>query len=75
MPCRPVLFDPELCTGCNACVDVRRKDVLFPNPEKGKPPLILYPDECWFCGCCVIYCPAPGFQNQSPIAAQMVLET
>ncbi len=24
------------------------------------PPLILYPDECWFCGTCVEECPAEG---------------
>ena len=28
-------------------------DVLFPNPESGKPPLAPYAEECWFCGCCV----------------------
>ena len=60
MPCRPVLFDADVCTGCNTCVDVCRKDVLMPSPVKGGPPLILYPDECWFCGCCVQYCPTPG---------------
>ncbi len=25
-----------------------------------QPPLVLYPDECWFCGTCVEECPAPG---------------
>ncbi|MFC2014875.1 FAD-dependent oxidoreductase [Chloroflexota bacterium] len=24
------------------------------------PPLVLYPDECWFCGTCVEECPAAG---------------
>jgi NADPH-dependent glutamate synthase beta subunit-like oxidoreductase/NAD-dependent dihydropyrimidine dehydrogenase PreA subunit len=24
------------------------------------PPIILYPDECWFCGTCVEECPAEG---------------
>jgi len=24
------------------------------------PPLVLYPDECWFCGTCVEECPVPG---------------
>jgi NAD-dependent dihydropyrimidine dehydrogenase PreA subunit len=32
-------------------------DKLAPNPEQGKPPVELYPDECWFCGCCVTHCP------------------
>lgn len=25
-----------------------------------KPPLVLYPDECWFCGTCVEECPVEG---------------
>ncbi|MBI2851230.1 MAG: FAD-dependent oxidoreductase [Chloroflexi bacterium] len=25
-----------------------------------EPPLVLYPDECWFCGTCVEECPAAG---------------
>jgi len=56
-PCRAVIIDAELCIGCNQCVDVCRTDVLMPNPEKGQPPILLYPDECWFCGCCVTFCP------------------
>jgi formate dehydrogenase major subunit len=26
----------------------------------GEPPVLMYPDECWFCGCCVAHCPVPG---------------
>lgn len=33
-PNRPVIFDPEKCTGCNTCVDVCQMDVLIPNPVK-----------------------------------------
>jgi ferredoxin len=33
---------------------------MMPNPEKKKPPVILYPEECWFCGSCVEECPRPG---------------
>jgi len=35
-------------------------DVMVHNPKKGEPPIVLYPDECWFCGTCVEECPAPG---------------
>jgi len=45
-PCQAIVIDPELCTGCNECVEVCRTDVLVPSPEKGKPPIVLYPDEC-----------------------------
>jgi len=59
-PSKPVIFDPKLCTGCNECVEICTTDVLIPNPEKGKPPIILYPEECWYAGCCVGECPIPG---------------
>ncbi len=59
-PCQAVVIDPELCTGCNKCVDVCRSDVLVPNPVQGQPPIVLYPDECWFGGSCVQLCPVPG---------------
>jgi len=55
-------FDPNVCTGCLGldeprCVKACRMDILIPNPEKGKPPLVIYPDECCDCGCCVHACP------------------
>lgn len=56
-PNRPVVFDPRVCTGCNWCVEVCQSDVFVPHPRKGEPPIILYPDECWYCGCCVKECP------------------
>jgi NAD-dependent dihydropyrimidine dehydrogenase PreA subunit len=58
-PNQCVTFNPELCIGCNSCVEVCRSDVLMPNPQKGSSPLVLYPDECWFCASCVEQCPIP----------------
>jgi NAD-dependent dihydropyrimidine dehydrogenase PreA subunit len=59
-PSRPVIFNPEICTGCNQCMEVCPIDVYIPNPEKGQPPIVLHPDECWYCGCCVDECRRPG---------------
>ena len=56
-PNRPVIRNPDVCIGCNTCVDVCQVDVYVPNPKKGKPPITLHPDECWYCGCCVNECP------------------
>ena len=56
----PLEFDPEICNGCNQCIEVCQVDLLVPNPEKGGPPIVLYPDECWYGGCCVALCPLPG---------------
>jgi NAD-dependent dihydropyrimidine dehydrogenase PreA subunit len=59
-PGKAISFNPDLCTGCNRCVEICRNDVLMPNPKKGNPPIVLYADECYYCGGCVEECPRPG---------------
>ena len=59
-PSTPVVFEPEICNGCNICINICMMDVYIPNPEKGDPPVILYPEECWYCGSCIEHCPKPG---------------
>ena len=56
----PVVIDPDVCNGCNRCVEVCSCDVFAPNPEPGKPPLVLFPAECWHEGSCVDACPRTG---------------
>jgi len=53
----PFDLHTEACIGCETCVDICLMDVLAPNPEEGMPPVVAYPDECWFCGSCVDMCP------------------
>lgn len=55
-----IFINPDLCNGCNTCVEVCRQHIFLPNPVKGKPPIVLNPEECWFAGCCVLCCPVPG---------------
>ncbi len=57
MPFRHIYFNADVCMGCNTCVDVCMCDALEANPVQGEPPVERYPDECWFCGCCVTHCP------------------
>jgi NAD-dependent dihydropyrimidine dehydrogenase PreA subunit len=57
MALKTIYFDENVCNGCNSCVEVCMCDTLAPSPVKGKPPLEVYPEECWFCGCCVTVCP------------------
>ena len=63
----PIIFDSKLCTGCNRCVEICQVDIFIPNPEISKPPIVLYPGECWYCGCCVMECPNPGAINLNPL--------
>ena len=37
-PNQPVIFNPEVCNGCNHCLEVCQVDVYIPNWDKGKPP-------------------------------------
>jgi len=57
-PADPVVFNEEAGNGCNRCVERCVMDMLLPNPEKGKPPIALYPDECYYDGLCVVNCPS-----------------
>jgi len=56
-PGKPVIFDEDVCIGCNECVEACMSDIFIPNPVQGKPPIILYPDECYYGGACVMECP------------------
>ncbi|MCP4725028.1 MAG: 4Fe-4S dicluster domain-containing protein [bacterium] len=56
----PLKFDPEICNGCNLCIEICQVDIMLPNPVKKKPPIVAFPGECWYCGSCVSVCPKPG---------------
>lgn len=49
-PCRVLKFDADKCVGCNLCVDACPLDVMIPNPEPGLEPIVVFAEECWFCG-------------------------
>ncbi|MFX1600826.1 MAG: ferredoxin family protein [Promethearchaeota archaeon] len=68
----PISFNPDLCVGCNKCIEVCQVDIFIPNPEKNKPPIVLYPGECWYCGCCVDECPKPGAIKLNPLPMNRV---
>nr|WP_304709451.1 ferredoxin family protein [uncultured Acetatifactor sp.] len=56
----PICSDPDICIGCNRCVQVCQCDILFPAERKGEPPVVMYPGECYYCGACVMECPGKG---------------
>lgn len=69
-PATPLTFDKEKCIGCNRCLEACQMDVLMPNPKKGAPPIAAYPEECWYCGCCVMECPKDAIHLRHPLMNQ-----
>jgi NAD-dependent dihydropyrimidine dehydrogenase PreA subunit len=53
----PIVFNQDVCQGCNTCVDVCLMDILKKASTKGKTPTVAYPDECAYDGACWLQCP------------------
>jgi NAD-dependent dihydropyrimidine dehydrogenase PreA subunit len=53
----PIEFDEKVCDGCNKCVEICVRDILVPSEIKGMPPVVAYPEECWYDGLCLLDCP------------------
>lgn len=66
-PTLAVSIDESLCIGCNACAIICRMQTILPNSEPGKPPVLAYPDECWYCACCVEACRTGALRMNLPI--------
>jgi len=69
-PVQPISFVKEKCTGCNRCVDACPIDIFLPAAQKNETPTVAYPDECWYCGCCVMECPAKAIVFRHPLMNQ-----
>ena len=70
-PNRVLAFDAEFCNGCNLCVDVCPDDVMMPNPVPKQPPIVVYPEECWYCGGCVEECARAGITLLHPTSQRI----
>ena len=66
-PTMAVGIDKKFCIGCNSCANICRTQTILPNPERGREPVVAYPDECWYCGCCVEACPTGALEMRLPI--------
>jgi ferredoxin len=66
-PHQPIDIDRQKCTGCGICIDSCQVDVLAPGSGEPPVPSVLYSGECWYCGCCVMDCPAGAIQMSHPL--------
>lgn len=73
-PASAIEIEEELCIGCNSCANICRIQTILPNPEKGRPPIVAYPDECWYCGCCVEACPTGALAMRLPINQRILFK-
>lgn len=73
-PTSAVAIDEDLCIGCNSCASICRIQTILPNAVKGKPPVVAYPDECWYCGCCVEACPTGALEMRLPINQRVMFK-
>ncbi len=69
MPAQPLHFDESKCVGCHACMEACMIDVMTPG-EEGHPPVVSFPDECWYCGCCVMECQTGAITLRHPLMNQ-----
>ena len=66
-PACPISFDGAKCVGCNRCLEACQMDVFLPAAGRGEHPVVAYPDECWYCGCCVMECPMDAIKLHHPL--------
>ncbi|MCI7794948.1 MAG: ferredoxin family protein [Lachnospiraceae bacterium] len=68
----PPVIDKKKCIGCHTCADICPVDAYGLNQEKGLPPAVRYPEECWHCNACVFDCPVKAITLRIPVPASMV---
>ena len=66
----PAVINTELCERCGTCYDICPQDCFSFNEDD--PPVVAYPTECWYCGACVIDCPASAIHLELPLQMHIV---
>lgn len=60
----PPVFNMDNCSMCGECVEDCPGLILAMAPQG---PQVVYPDECWHCGCCRIACPSGAILYEFPL--------
>ncbi|MBS3918160.1 MAG: ferredoxin family protein [Deltaproteobacteria bacterium] len=62
-----VVIRYEECSGCKTCYDICPLDV-FEYDEKEERVIPAYPEDCWYCGSCVLDCPKSCIDLELPLS-------
>lgn len=57
-------IDRERCNACGTCVDICPEDVLALENNEVR---VAYPDECWYCGSCMMDCSEGAIKVEFPV--------
>jgi NAD-dependent dihydropyrimidine dehydrogenase PreA subunit len=65
-----VIFDMTTCDGCGICAQVCPGDVLT---MKDKVPVVVYPEECFYCGACLVDCKEFSITYRVPLPMMLAV--
>jgi adenylylsulfate reductase subunit B len=63
-------INQDLCHCCGTCYDICPQDVF--GFREDEIPTVDYPDECWYCGACVLDCPVEAVALRLPLQLRIV---
>ncbi len=62
----PIIINEETCLdGCTICDFFCPGDIIY-RESKEKPAVVMYQDECWYCGICADRCPVDAVKVVFP---------
>jgi len=68
----PPVIDKKLCNTCGICYSICPQDVFFFDKAQKQVPAVAYPQECWYCGACVVDCPKGAVSLTLPLPLHIV---
>ena len=68
----PPVIDRKLCNTCGICYNICPQDVFSFDKKQKQVPVIAYPQECWYCGACVVDCPKGAVSLTLPLPLHIV---
>ncbi|MGB9886440.1 MAG: 4Fe-4S dicluster domain-containing protein [Moorellales bacterium] len=58
-----VWIDARSCNACGVCVEICPEDILAFAGEEVR---VVRPEECWYCGSCMMDCPTGAIAVEFP---------